>query len=100
MTEVETAGDGGSRTHPADARSAALDRRLQEYEAEGWRVESRTDYEATIAKGEKIHHLRHLLLTLFTGLWGIVWLYLVIARGIKHEVITVDDDGNTIEADA
>jgi hypothetical protein len=60
-----------------DERKSTLDRTLQRHGAQGWRIESRSDFQATIATDEKINHILHLILTLLTfGLWGIVWIIL------------------------
>lgn len=38
----------------------------------------------------------HLLLTIFTlGLWGFVWIGLVLFGGEKREMVTVDEWGNS-----
>ena len=44
-----------------------------------------------------MNHLLHLILTIITlGLWVFVWIALVIIRRReKHEVINVDEYGNT-----
>ena len=85
--------------HPsADERKANLDRALQNYAAQGWRVESRFDFQATIAKGKNVSHLLHLFLTLISvGIWLIFWLGLGVLGGIKRRMITVDEFGNVVE---
>ena len=80
-------------------RKATLDRTLQRYGAQGWRIETRSDYQATIAKGEKINNTLHLILTFLTaGLWGIVWIILLITGGIKRRMITIDEYGNVVDS--
>ena len=57
-----------------EQRRANLDSALQRYGASGWRIENRSDFQATIAKGKDIKHGLHLYLTIITGgLWGLVW---------------------------
>jgi hypothetical protein len=63
---------------------------------QGWRVESQTDFQAVMVRGERPNHVLHLILTLVTfGLWGIVWIALAIFGGEKRRVIDIDDYGNT-----
>lgn len=81
----------------ADDRKATLDRSLQTYGAQGWRIESRSDFQATIATGSRISHGLHLFLTLITGVWGIVWIVLAATGGIKRRMVTVDEYGNIVE---
>jgi hypothetical protein len=92
-------GDVGRITKTPVERKAALDRSLQVYGAQGWRIENRSDYQATIAQGKDHNHLLHFLLTIFTlGLWGMfVWLPLALFGGLKRKMITIDEYGNTIE---
>lgn len=75
-----------------------LDRTLQQYGASGWRIENRSDYQATIAKGKQTSHGLHLFLSIITlGLWLIPWLGLGMVGGVKRRMITIDGFGNTVE---
>jgi hypothetical protein len=88
----------GELTKSADERKAILDRTLADRGAQGWRIETRSDYQATIASGNRINHVLHLILTIITaGLWGIVWILLAIFGGIKRRIITVDEYGNVVD---
>jgi hypothetical protein len=63
----------------ADERKSSLDRTLADRGAQGWRIENRSDFQATIASGNRINHVLHLILAIVTaGLWGIVWIILAI----------------------
>jgi hypothetical protein len=85
-------------TKSADERKATLDRVLADRGAQGWRIENRSDFQATIATGNRINHVLHLILTIVTvGLWGIVWIILAITGGIKRHLITIDEYGNVVE---
>jgi hypothetical protein len=87
-----------SLTRSSDDRRAVLDRALQLRGAQGWRIESRSDFQATIAKGERINNTLHLILTLVTaGLWALVWIIVAITGGIKRMMVTIDEYGNVIE---
>ena len=67
--------------------------------AQGWRIETRSDFQATVAKGKDHNHILHLILTILTGgLWGLfVWLPLVIFSGLKRRMISIDEYGNIID---
>ena len=82
-----------------DPRRDELDRRLQMYAAGGWRVESRSDYQATIAKGKNHSHGLHLALTIITGgIWGVlVWLPLSVFGGLKRRMVSVDSSGQALD---
>jgi hypothetical protein len=80
-----------------DERKAALDSDLATYGAQGWRIESRSEFQATIVKGDRPNTVLHLILTIITlGLWAIVWILLAIFRGEKRQLVTVDDFGNIV----
>jgi hypothetical protein len=83
----------------AGQRAATLDQALGIEEAQGWRVEERSDFQATIAKGQPLNNKLHLILTIFTlGVWGIVWASLAISGGVKHRMLTVDEYGNVVDS--
>jgi hypothetical protein len=84
------------RTKTRDERKELLATAVANEIRQGWRVESQTDYQAVIVKGNRPNHLLHLLLTLFTlGLWAIVWIAIVALGGEKHGFIRIDEFGNT-----
>jgi hypothetical protein len=63
---------------------------------QGYRIESQTDYQAILVKGNRPNHLLHLILTIFTaGLWGFVWIGVAIFGGEKREVVDIDPYGHT-----
>jgi hypothetical protein len=83
----------------ADQRKGTLDRTLQVQETQGWRIETRSDFQATIATGKPLNNKLHLLVTIFTlGVWGIVWASLAISGGVKRRMITIDEYGNVIDS--
>jgi hypothetical protein len=80
----------------ADERKSLLAQAVANDVRQGWRVESQMDFQAVMVKGQRVNHLLHLILTIFTaGLWGIVWLILVLTGGEKRSVITIDEYGHT-----
>ena len=103
MSEMSEAGatatgDVGRILKTPDERKAILDRSLQLWGAKGWRIENRSDFQATLAKGKEVSHLLHLFLTLITlGIWLIFWLGLGVLGGVKRRMITVDEFGNVVE---
>ena len=85
----------GNLTKSTDERKAILDRTLSGRAAQGWRIENRSDFQATVATGKKLNNVLHLILTILTaGLWAIVWIILAITGGIKRHLLTVDEYGN------
>lgn len=81
-----------------DERKAALDRVLMTKGAEGWRTESRGEFQATLAKGKPVNHVLHVILAVLSlGLWLPVWLLVVILGGLKRRMVMVDDFGNVQE---
>jgi hypothetical protein len=91
--------DTSSPAKSAEERKANLDRRLSQSASQGWRIENRSDFQATIAKGKPIHHILHLILTIITaGLWAIVWILLAIFGGVKRRLLTIDEFGNISDA--
>jgi hypothetical protein len=92
---VETAESLAQRP---EERKAALDRVLQQRGAAGWRIETRSDFQATIARGKRISHALHLILTLVTaGLWSLVWIGVAIRGGVKRRMVTIDEYGNVVD---
>jgi hypothetical protein len=89
--------DTGGMT--VEQRKLTLDERLHAEEAQGWRVESRDDTHATLAKGKPLNTKLHLILTICTaGIWGIVWFALWITGGEKHRTLTVDEYGSVVDS--
>jgi hypothetical protein len=64
--------------------------------AQGYRVESQSEFQAVVVKGKRPSHLLHLVLTIITlGLWGIVWITLSITMHIHRRIVQVNEFGNT-----
>ena len=62
----------------------------------GYRIESRSDFDAVLVRGKPVNHVLHLLLTIFTlGLWIFVWIVLAIIGGEKREMVSVDEFGRS-----
>jgi hypothetical protein len=64
----------------------------------GSRVESQMDFQTIMVAGKPVNHVLHLLLTLFTCLWGIVWLILIATGGEKRYALTVDNYGHILRS--
>lgn len=80
-------------------KRALANRVAREVAEGGWRVESQTDEQVILYKPKKkVNHVLHLILTLLTGVWAIVWILAVVAAsdgGTK--ILTVDEYGNVLE---
>jgi hypothetical protein len=78
-----------------EERQAILARVIQTELAAGGRIESQTPTSVVIVRGNRVNHILHLLITIFTiGLWVIVWILLAASGGEKRRLMTVDDYGN------
>jgi hypothetical protein len=90
---VETPSAPARKT--ADERKAMLARTVSNEVREGWRIESQTDYDAYLVKGQHTSHVLHLILTIITlGAWGIVWIVMAYLNRTQRETINVDEWGN------
>jgi hypothetical protein len=70
-----------------------LDQYLIGLTANGARVLGRADSWAMVAKGRRVNHVLHLLLTVITGtLWAPVWLLMIAIAGERR--ITVSSAGS------
>jgi hypothetical protein len=81
-------------TVPTDQRRGLMDDAVAEWTRGGWRVETRSDFQAVFSKGKRPNHILHLLLTIVTlGLWGIVWIVLALTSHEKRMIVSVDEFG-------
>jgi hypothetical protein len=72
-----------------------LAHQIQGASARGMRVESQSDFQAVLVKGQPVNHVLHAIITIFScGLWGIVWIALAVTGGEKREMAVVDEFGN------
>jgi hypothetical protein len=59
------------------------------------RIESYSDLSAVLVIGRPVNHLLHLLATVLTvGIWGFVWVILILTGGENRELVRVDESGN------
>ena len=85
-------GSVASKRTPEE-RKQLLENSILRHVEQGWRVESRGEFYATLVKGDPINHILHLLLSLVTaGLWLIVWLIMGVQGGQERKTITVRED--------
>lgn len=98
MSEGQTSEAAPAIQRPLEERKATLDRALQRLGAEGWHIETRSELQATIAKGKQINHTLHLILSIVTaGLWAIVWIVMAVRGGVKRRMVTIDEYGNILD---
>lgn len=92
--ELVAAGSPSERKTDEERR-AILAQQLQSAAVRGRRVESQSEYQATLVEGQKVNHTLHLIITLVTcGIWGLVWLVIALTGGEKRELLVVDEWGN------
>jgi hypothetical protein len=96
MTDTAAGGEQeASNRKTPDERKEALARLISSQVAQGFRVESQSDFQAVLVKGKNTNHVLHLILTLITfGLWAIVWIAVAVFGGEKREILSVDEWGN------
>lgn len=81
-------------TMTRENRMAILDAEIAKAVRQGWTVQSRSDYQAVLAKQRKIGLVGNLILTLITGGLWLIWVaYRVINRKSDTRTITVDTNG-------
>ncbi len=88
----------GERTERSTTeRKELLGRHISSMVAQGYRVESQSDFQAVMVKGKDVNHLLHFLISCVTwwvlGGWLWVWLILWITGGEKRSMVTVDAFG-------
>jgi hypothetical protein len=94
MTTLATHAQPGTLT--PEERSEILSREILRYTSRGWRVQSQSQTQAQLVKGKNHSHLLHLILTLLTlGIWLLVWIPLALFGGEKHNLIAVNEHGQT-----
>jgi hypothetical protein len=83
-------------TASVEERKAALAQAIAGQIAQGYRVESQSEFQAVVVKGKRPSHLLHLILTIITlGLWGIVWIILSITMHVHRRIVEVNEFANT-----
>ncbi len=95
----ETAtGNDGETVKATDEREQILARSLQDYSAQGWRIETRSEFQATVAKRTAFSYGLNVFLTIITfGLWKVVLVHTGGRTGVKRHTVTVDEFGNVAD---
>lgn len=80
-----------------EARAAKFEEALGSMLFQGFQVQSRAGYQATLVRpgSAPVNHVLHVILTIFLcGLWAPVWLVLAItAKPPQTQHVTVDERG-------
>jgi hypothetical protein len=98
MTDIAVV-DVPETTVPPANQANLLQDAIVRQSRKGWRVASQSPTQATLVKGKPTNHILHLILSIITlGLWIPVWILVVVLGGEKHEVITVQPDGQVLFA--
>ena len=97
MTEAPTIEAPPTTATSTEQRRAILASHVAAQVRKGWRVESQTDYQATLAKGHRPNHILHLILSIVTvGIWALVWILVALTSREKRMSISVDEFGNVM----
>jgi hypothetical protein len=59
-----------------------------------FRVETQSDFNAVLVEGKPVNHVLHLILSLVTLVWFIVWAVVASNGGEKRYMLQVDESGN------
>lgn len=73
--------------------ASALDEFVADAVEAGDRVLARTHNRAVFATGKPVHHLRHLLASIFCFLWVPAWAWIWITGGERTLTATIDGAG-------
>ncbi len=82
-----------------DQRQQILFQQVSIYLNQGWEVQSQNEFSVILVKKPKpVNHILHLLLSIFTGVWFFVWLYLAMFSSSKSmtKMINVSENGAVI----
>lgn len=97
MGEMDVPSSGTTDRKTEEQRKKALAEAIQREVVQGGRVESQSDFQAVLVRGQRPNHTLHAIITIFScGLWGIVWIIVALTGGEKRTMITVDDYGNSL----
>lgn len=81
----------------SEERKAILSQYLVGSVRNGWRIETQLEFSAVLVTGNKVNHVLHLLIAIFTcGLWVFVWAFLAATGGERRMTVHVDDFGNCV----
>lgn len=87
-----------TETVSTEQRKSQLARSVANNVRKGWRIESQTDYQAVMVKGNRTNHVLHLILSILTlGVWLIVWALVALMGGEKRMVVEVDEYGQVLQ---
>ena len=78
-------------------RAAIMKQDLRTLTFDGYRIVTVDRDRAVVLAGSPVNHILHLLVAVLTcGLWGLVWLLLVVLGGEKRTHVHIDEYGNFI----
>lgn len=78
-----------------EARKQWLEVYISNCVKHGWRVESHSEFSATLAKGHRPNPWFHAIATLLTlGVWLVVWIPRALFFGEKRMAVRVDENGD------
>ncbi|MDE2768835.1 MAG: hypothetical protein OXI70_12180 [Chloroflexota bacterium] len=80
MATPQTVGGPSESSPPVESLDALI--------AQGWRIESESSDYVFLVKGQRVNHILHFLVGLFTlGAWWIVWLILAAKGGEERRTV-------------
>jgi len=82
-----------------DERRALLDSALKRYGAGGWRVEDRSDFQATVTHGKDFSRLSHVFQSLMMLCHSKQEPQGRPAAGVRRRLLTIDEQGSLVDQD-
>lgn len=96
---IQLASDQTTERISETRRKDLLAERVMFWTGRDWKVESQSDFQATIVLDNRPNHVLHLILSIITlGAWLIVWLFITLFTGEKRKTITIAPNGRAIES--
>lgn len=78
-------------------RKELLGRAVAQEVSRGARLESRLDAMAVLVVGQKVNHILHLLIVVFTcGLWVVAWFIVAQSGGERRYTLSIDEAGQLL----
>ena len=79
-----------------EERKRILEEQILTHQAGGKRLESQMGFQAVLVTENRPNHLIHLILTILTGgLWALIWIFVVLSKKDRREILQVDEYGMT-----
>jgi hypothetical protein len=69
---------------------------IQQEVVHGATIGYQDEHSAILKKGQRVHHITHLIVTLLTGVWFWVWLYLGLTGGERQIHLSITPGSSVV----